>query len=112
MNVTVFALGVPGALLVHLLAQWVAAKAVGAVDISVAVGWPAIVLRASVGKARELEASVIVAGAMANLGGAGALFSTTDSRMHIAGGLQLGFALLCLLPVGHSDGARLLALRR
>lgn len=100
------------AVVLRLLAQAVAVKSVGGSGLRLAPGWPLVVVRAQLPRGRELELGVLLAGWMANLGGAGALFSTPKPELHDAGVVFLVVAALALVPIAGSDGNRLLALRR
>ncbi len=102
------------AVAVHLLGQAAAGKALGGTALGLVHAWPALRLTGTLprGAGRELEAAFVLSGSMANLGAAGALFSTPSGLCHVAGAVQLAWVVLSLLPIGGSDGARLLALRR
>jgi hypothetical protein len=98
------------ALMVHEGGHALAAKALGGEGLRVVVGWPAVRVEAKLPPGKENEAAFLVAGVMANLGAAGAMAQTSSWGLHLAAVVQLVSVVVNLLPLGTSDGARLLAL--
>lgn len=105
------------ALLVHELGHVLAAGALGGHGFRLTRVWPALRVEATLPAGPGHEFTFFIAGAVANLGAAAALWGLrgADAAMGpvfmIAAALQLLVGGVALLPVGQSDGARLLALR-
>ena len=110
--VAVVVASVVAALLVHEGGHALAAKALGGEGLRLVLGWPAVRVEVKLPPGKEIEAAFLLAGALANLGAAGAMANTTSSGFHFAAGVQLASAIVNLVPLGTSDGARLLRLRR
>jgi len=96
------------ALIVHELGHVLAAGALGGERFRVVVAWPALRVEADLPEGRGASLSFLAAGALANLGGAAALYGTSE-KMALPAVLQIVVALLALAPIGTSDGARILA---
>jgi membrane-associated protease RseP (regulator of RpoE activity) len=99
------------ALLLHEIGHLMAAGALGGEGFRVVRAWPTIRVEATLPDGRHFEAVFLLAGAIANVGAAAALWNAS-STFALAAVLQLVVGALALLPVGESDGARLLALWR
>lgn len=109
---TLFAAVVASALaglVVHELGHVLAAGALGARNLRFRVGWPALQLEATLPDLPGASLVFVVAGALANLGAAGALWGFAG-WFRLAALVQLLVAASAMLPVGTSDGAQLLAL--
>ena len=100
------------ALVVHEGGHALAAKALGGEKLRLVPGWPAFRVEVELPPGREVRGAFLVAGVLANLGAAGALLQTSSYVFHLAAGVQLLSVVVNLAPLGHSDGAQLLALRR
>jgi len=96
------------ALLVHELGHLLAAGALGGSNLRLRFGWPALRVEATLPEQPGFLVVFLAAGAIANLGAAAALWGFAGV-FRIAALVQLAMAAAALLPVGTSDGARLLA---
>jgi hypothetical protein len=104
----VFASSLAG-LVVHELGHVLAAGALGARDLRFRLGWPALQLEATLPDLPGAQLVFVAAGALANVGAAGALWGF-HGVFRLAAVVQLVVAASALLPVGTSDGAKLLAM--
>lgn len=109
--VAVLVAGVVGAFVIHELGHVLAAGALGGERFRLTKVWPVIRVEATLPAGAANEAAFLAAGALANLGGAAALFNA-GRAFHLAAALQLVVAVLALIPTGTSDGARLWRLWR
>ena len=109
--VLVLVAGVVGAFVVHELGHVLAAGALGGEGFRLTRVWPVVRVEATLPPGAANEAAFLAAGALANLGGAAALFNA-GRPFHLAAALQLMVAVLALIPTGTSDGARLWRLWR
>ena len=105
------ALAMVAGLVVHELGHVLAAGALGGHGFRITRVWPAVRIEATLPAGAGNEAVFLMGGAIANLGAAGALVSF-GGVFALAAAVQVMLAVIALLPVGDSDGARLLALRR
>jgi len=103
--------GIVAALIVHELGHVLAAGALGGHGFRLTRIWPAVRVEAVLPPGTGHEAVFLAGGVIANLGAAGALVGF-GGVFAVAGALQLLFAVVALLPVGDSDGARLWRLWR
>ncbi|MDP2344773.1 MAG: hypothetical protein Q8O67_27750 [Deltaproteobacteria bacterium] len=106
------AASIAAALVVHEAGHALAAKALGGEGLRVVLGWPAVRVEVKLPAGKEIEAAFLVAGVMANLGAAGAMAQTSSSSFHVAAIVQLVSVVVNVLPLGTSDGARLIGLLR
>ena len=107
--VAVIAAAAVAAVVVHEGGHVLAAGALGGSGFRITRVWPVIRVEATIPEGPGYEAVFLVAGAMANLGAAGALFGF-GGPFAIAGAVQGLMAVLSVLPVGESDGSRLVML--
>lgn len=98
-------------LVVHELGHVLAAGALGARDLRFRLGWPALQLEATLPDLPGASFVFVVAGVLANVGAAGALWGF-HGLFRLAALVQLLVAASALLPVGTSDGAKLLMMFR
>ena len=98
--------GIAGAIVVHELGHVLAAGALGGEGFRLTRVWPVVRVEASLPPGDGPEAAFLAAGALANLGGAAAL-AGAGALFAIPALLQVLMALLALVPIGTSDGARL-----
>jgi hypothetical protein len=115
------AVGLVAALAIHELGHVLAAGALGGHGFRITRIWPAIRVEAELPPGRGAEVVFLLAGAIANLGAAGALVGVAPLQgadapaMHrpeaaafaVAAAAQVLVGLVALLPIGDSDGARL-----
>lgn len=99
-------------LVVHELGHVLAAGALGGDSLRLRLAWPVLRIDAKLPDGPGYEVAFLLAGVLANLGGAGALFGMHRPQLALLGLGQLVVAGLSLLPFGESDGSRLLALWR
>lgn len=112
--------GLVAALAIHELGHVLAAGALGGHGFRITRIWPAIRIEAELPPGRGAEVVFLLAGAIANLGAAGALagfwgrFAPLQGAnvqpadvFAVAAAAQLLVGLVALLPIGDSDGARL-----
>ncbi len=111
MLLAVSAVSAVAGLVVHELGHVLAAGALGARDLRFRFGWPALQLEATLPDLPGAQLVFVVAGALANIGAAGALWGF-HGLFRLAALVQLLVAASAMLPVGTSDGARLLAMFR
>jgi hypothetical protein len=105
------AAGFVAALLVHELGHVLAAGALGGHDFRLTRIWPVVRVEAELPPGAGHQAVFLASGAIANVGAAGALVGW-GGPFAVAGCLQVIFAVVALLPIGESDGARLWRLWR
>lgn len=116
--VTFLAWSVGGAvagLAVHELGHLLAAGALGGRRLRLRFAWPVLRLEADLPDGPGVALSFLLAGALANLGAAGALWGLQRAErpwLGLAAATQVLVAVVSLVPIGESDGQRLLALRR
>lgn len=112
MSPVVVVVSAGAALVLRLVAQAVAVKAVGGRGLRLRWGFPLVVVRAALPPQRELALGVLAAGFMACLGGAGALLSTTKVELQSAGVVFVVVGVGAFLPFGRSDGVAVIELLR
>ncbi len=95
-------------LLVHELGHVLAAGAMGGTGLRLRLGWPALRIEATLPDEPGFEIVFLLAGALANFGGAAALWGF-GGVCRVAALVQIMVAVAALLPIGTSDGARLWA---
>lgn len=97
------------ALPIHEAGHWCAARALGARDVALErSGWFAACVRASFPDGARAPRALFFAAGPAASTAAGAFAFALGAPL--AGGIQLCFSLLMLMPTRGSDGARLLSL--
>ena len=102
-------IAVVAAVVVHEGGHVLAAGALGGEGFRVTRVWPVIRVEATIPPGPGHELVFLLAGAVANLGAAAALFGF-GGRLVLLGLIQGLMAVLSLVPVGESDGSRLVAL--
>ncbi len=105
------AVAVFAAVVVHEGGHVLAAGALGGSGFRISKVWPVIRVEATIPDGPGHELVFLLAGAVANLGAAAALFGF-GGRVELLALVQGVMAVLSLMPVGESDGARLVGLLR
>ncbi|HEY1097660.1 MAG TPA: hypothetical protein VGF99_01985 [Myxococcota bacterium] len=99
------------AVVVHELGHLLAAGAFGGRRLRLVPGWPAFRVEAELPDVPGAFVVFVAAGALANIGAAVALVGLAERLplLRVVAVVQVAMAVLAALPIGHSDGAQLLA---